>query len=298
VKHAAATLTDIRRISYALNRYVSPFISPYLPLLAVHLRSPLSDLLQHFRSERASQSIYCDIVKNHSQVNQGHLSDFPFALKASPEPKPFVVCGAGPSLNDCINVLKTFRDRICIIAVSGAIPALLCQDINPDWVIAFEARETVLDDLKDLPITTRVIVFPSTHPSVMSKSGFTFYSGTDSNDALETRGGTSVIPALDFAIRLAKQFILLCGVDLSNENGTYAIGSKRENHAGDKTSMPKFAAMRIGLESLIYRRKELISTPIYHFTTGGTMQFRGTQAVKTDQLTDILNSNKVAAEHA
>jgi hypothetical protein len=205
-------------------------ISPYALRLASRDRHPLSGYLQILRAERASRYVYESLVSAHLGASSAILSTLPKAVSVRlPDQRPVIVAGAGPSLDACAAHLREHRGQCVMVAASGAVPALLANGLEPDWVIALEAREAILDDLLDLPASSNVIVFPATHPAVYSTNPSRLFCGGGCGDeGLETRGGTSVIPALDFAMRVSGSDVVMVGVDLGNQRGTYARHAKRE----------------------------------------------------------------------
>jgi len=60
--------------------------------------------------------------------------------------KPVVVCGAGPSLDSTLRLLKKYRKSLYIIAVDTALATLLESEIVPDLVYALESQFYNLGD--------------------------------------------------------------------------------------------------------------------------------------------------------
>ncbi len=54
---------------------------------------------------------------------------------------PIVICGAGPSLEEEISVLRDERDSFFLFAVNAALPFLLSQDVVPDVYASVEADQ-------------------------------------------------------------------------------------------------------------------------------------------------------------
>lgn len=230
-------------------------ISPYLLRLTEHKNFPLSGFLRITRAELASRTVYNPLLCAHGNTAGEKLSGLPSMLSETlPQDKLTVVAGAGPSLNACFKDLSAFRSQITVLSASGAVPSLLAARIIPDWTFALEAQDAVLKDLTDLPLASRVVVFPATHPDVFASNHFTLFAGTDAHGAgLETRGGSSAIPAVDFALRASLNDVALVGMDLSYYNGAYAEASKRPHVAALPMNPlpPKFLAMRAGVERVL-----------------------------------------------
>jgi hypothetical protein len=171
------------------------------------------------------------------------------------------VAGAGPSLEECTPALRRHRSRFVLVAASGAVPPLRSARIDPDWVIALEARDAVLNDLASLQPETPIIVFESTHPQAILSAHGPVFCGR----GLESRGGTTLVPALDFALRCSANDVFLIGADLGYGSRAYAAGAKREPKRGDLPAgvPPKFLAMRAALENLL-ERKPRDARVVYH----------------------------------
>ena len=259
------TLPNIHRVSVVFPHLLTTrcqdvaatadlLVAPYFERIASYVSSPLEGFLQMLRTERVSRVVYNSIVAEHSSVNAARLDSLANVVDVRVDPKKrIVVAGAGPSLDSCLDALRNHRHRLVIIAASGAVPALQAAEIAPDWVIALEGKDVVVKDLANLTADSAFIVFPSTHPQVFDSAVGTLFRGSD----LETRGGTTAIPALDFALRCSQSDIFLVGMDLSNYRGTYAVGTLRNRDTSESPlyQPPKFIAMRAALENLLNRRK-------------------------------------------
>ena len=66
---------------------------------------------------------------------------------------PGIVCGAGPSLERAIPLLKQHRSAATVIAVDTALPVLDAHGIRPDLVVALEGQLANLYDV--LPVRRR-----------------------------------------------------------------------------------------------------------------------------------------------
>ncbi|MFP4442833.1 MAG: 6-hydroxymethylpterin diphosphokinase MptE-like protein, partial [Spirochaetia bacterium] len=60
--------------------------------------------------------------------------------------RPIVVFGAGESLEKCMEWVIKVRERVTVLAVDTALPALLAKNIFPDFVCALEAQAANLQD--------------------------------------------------------------------------------------------------------------------------------------------------------
>jgi len=268
-------------------------ISPYCLRLERSDQRTLSGWMSMMRAESVSYCMYGALLAEHSRENEGYLKSLPVATVARlTNEKVVCVCGAGPSLSHCLHVLRERRERVEIVCVSGAVPALLSEGVAPDWVIALEARECITRDLSDLPRGAKLILFPATHPEVMERSRlYECYRG-DGADGLVTRGGSSLIPSLDFALRTSRGVIALLGADLGHQAGTYASGAQRSVRIESDVSgaPPKFQAMRAGCETLLHdaltRNREIV-----HVLTKGAA-LRGTVKISPSEFERVISEEQ------
>ena len=267
-------------------------ISPYLLRLSECRMSPMHDILKILRTEIASRSVYEPLLRREPGEERAHSFPPVTGVRLDPN-RVTAVVGAGPSLDSCLDVLRRHRSRLHVVAASGAVPALMAGHVPPDWVIAMEAKETVLGDLNSLPTASRVVVFPSAHPGVVRMERFVFYSaGEESGQVLETRGGSSVIPELDFALRMSRADVVLVGLDLGYHNGAYARSSRRspESAGVGNPVPPKFLAMRAGLERVLLANGSP-NRKVYHVLDYGK-PLKGTLLLAPDHLEETILSSQ------
>jgi len=69
----------------------------------------------------------------------------------SEHPKITLICGNGPSLDSCIELIKEFRDHITLISAGSTTHTLLTQDIYPDAVVTLESDLATYGALTLLP---------------------------------------------------------------------------------------------------------------------------------------------------
>jgi hypothetical protein len=271
-------------------------IAPYLLRIACADGHPLANAMRIVRAEQTSRFVYDPIVAGHELVNRNALANLPSVFEGMPLDKPALVIGAGPSLDRCVDVIRESRQTCTIIAASGAVPALLKAGVVPDWTVALEAKDAVLADVAELPVNASVIVFPATHPNVLKNDKHKLWSASDSEgNVLSTRGGSSIIPALDFALRVSSREVILIGVDLGYQAGQYARGTIRDNKTAKAVGEvpPKFLSMRVGVERLIEDERGN-GMVVYHVMDRGVL-LKGTRHLLSDRLSEVLN-RKVVTE--
>lgn len=252
----AAAMSALSRQLSEIPAAAQVIIAPYLPQIARN-QDKLTSLLQVWRAERASKPVYNEMLASHAQQNRSSIEQLPQAVMISfAAAELIVVAGAGPSLAMGMDFITANRSRQVIIAASGAVPVFLRHGIVPDWTMALEAKDSIIADLAELPQGSGVIVFPSTHPEIVHNRKWRRFAGQSvGGDGLRARGGSSAIPALDFALRAALTDVALLGLDLGHQQGAYAYGANREL-AATAVDPPKFAAMRAGMEYVIAAHRE------------------------------------------
>ncbi|MDD5088714.1 MAG: DUF115 domain-containing protein, partial [bacterium] len=287
-----SALAQVSRCASRIPSDAQWVISPYVLRLKRTEWTPLNKIISILRAELASSDFYRPLLTESFRRNEWRVALMPAATSALLDGSKIIcVCGAGPSLTHCLPALREWRTRIEIVCASGAVPALLRGRVVPDWVIALEARASILRDLSDLPSGTKLIIFASAHPEFVEQaSRFECYRG-DGADGLATRGGSSLIPALDFALRTAPETIALLGADLGDQSGPYADGSLRRTEAQSdvRASAPKYASMRAGFERIL-QNADSRSGRIFHVMTRG-QALQGTVKITPDEFAWIAQKN-------
>lgn len=157
--------------------------------------------------------------------------------------KPVAVCGAGPSLDAALPLLASERERIFVLSVDTALPALHAHGLKPDAVVAIEGQ--FINTYDFLPCSGRdylLIADLASAPAVVSlhdPSRVTWLSSRFADLALLNRvehqlpvlpvppRGSVGVTAVELACTIGSSHILLCGLDLAFEPGgsTHATGA-------------------------------------------------------------------------
>ena len=77
------------------------------------------------------------------------IANLPELIPGRPTPQlpgPAIVCGAGPSFDASIDVIRRVRKLVSLVAVDTALPVLAGHDIVPDVVVALEGQIANLHD--------------------------------------------------------------------------------------------------------------------------------------------------------
>ena len=137
---------------------------------------------------------------------------------------PIMVVGAGPSLDDVKPLIKKYRTSLFVIAVNAAFVPLRNAGISPDAVLCVEPRDAAAPSFDGLGEDyIPLICVPGTNPEVVENwNGPRLKAYTSSTPSPHT--GTVAGCALDVALRLGGNPILLAGMDLALSDGWYAGG--------------------------------------------------------------------------
>jgi hypothetical protein len=190
------------------------------------------------------------------------------ALAASGEPpalaedRPILVAGAGPSLEAALPRIARVRERLTVLAVDTALPALSEVDLAPDWVYALEAQHFNLEDFlpcRDPGLT--LLCDLSSCPEVLRffpkrRAFATRFHPLALFDRLRDCGllppelpplGSVGVTAVQAALSLTAGPVLLAGLDFCYPDGrTHARGTpphRRELAICSRLSPPGCAAL-------------------------------------------------------
>jgi hypothetical protein len=144
---------------------------------------------------------------------------------------PAVVCGAGPSLEASLPLLRELRGHFVLIAADTALPTLMDADCPPDVVLALEAQTAnVQDFLRGTGRDTCLACDISSHPIPprLFSGRLYFFSSRFAPlslfDRMESHGllptqfpalGSVGVAAVHAALRLTSGPVLLTGLDFS-----------------------------------------------------------------------------------
>ncbi|MCB1107533.1 MAG: motility associated factor glycosyltransferase family protein [Chlamydiia bacterium] len=197
-------------------------------------------------------------------------------LKGSFQKTPAIICGAGPSLANDIETLRTLNHQALIIAGGSAITVLSHHGIEPHFGMAIDPNEEEVKRFKEASTFEVPLLYATRlHPDIFqTRNGPHGYLQTGTGGAAEkwlekklqlqlpplqegfTIEALSVTTtAIEFAATLGCDPIILLGVDLAFTGGkTYASG------VASFTSKKKEQEVRTG-ERLL-RRKDIYGNPI------------------------------------
>jgi hypothetical protein len=142
--------------------------------------------------------------------------------------RPIMVVGAGPSLDDAKSSIKQYRSSLFVLAANAVFKPLRDAGIQPDAVICIEPRPEAKASFDGLGEEGIPLLFvPGTNPDVVRNwKGPKLVVSQQQEESLP-HTGTVVGTALDVAIRLGGNPIILTGVDLALFGDWYAKGVEK-----------------------------------------------------------------------
>jgi hypothetical protein len=217
------------------------------------------------------------------------------SINASPR---VLVTGAGPSLEDQVGRIKKMRKSATLIATDTSLPALLCENITPDFIISIDCQQIsyhhffqgipdgipLILDLASPTLLTRlnknILFFSSGHP-------FSQYISNNWRKFpyIDTSGGNVSHSAVSLAYALGAKEIYLFGIDYSYPRGkTYARGTYLYPYYRAKEN--RFDPLETYFMSFIFKNKHLIKEKTgdsFRYTTHQLLSYK-------ERLENAINS--------
>lgn len=153
--------------------------------------------------------------------------------------KPIVIASGGPSLSKQLELVKKVRENIILIASGSTVNSLLGEEIEPDFVVSVDGRDSHFDaHYKNIKIKKAVLLYGmESNYQIREKfpSGSSFFTELDSHmdyflkrrfsiEAATIIGGTSCANfAFSIATFISSHPIAFIGQDLAfTNNSTHA----------------------------------------------------------------------------
>jgi len=204
------------------------------PSLALWRRRklPVADILDAVELQRMnwhySGADYAQAIKrNHAEFAvRENVESYLTSLRD----QPIVIAGAGPSLDGAKPLIRRYRSSLFVIAANAAFLPLRDAGIRPDAVICVEPRPAARSSFDGKGEEGIPLLFvPGTNPDVVANWHGPKLVATRQKDGSLPHTGTVVGAALDVAIRLGGNPIILTGVDLALTGRWYAQGVRKSS---------------------------------------------------------------------
>ncbi|MEF2243942.1 motility associated factor glycosyltransferase family protein [Paenibacillus sp. IITD108] len=198
-------------------------------------------LMNHLSSEQYAQSLGKFTLHN-TLRNFTYILKTPSlaGLKGSLNEKEAVIIGAGPSLENEIELLKSLQDQMLLIASGSSVQTLIHYGIEPHLIVSMDAGRFNYNifkkkDLNHIPL----LVIPQIHHQIMKeRTGTTLHAffshdpfiqccfDLSDNDPLFIGTHSVTGTAIQAAIYMGCNRVILVGQDLSFPNQSlYAEGA-------------------------------------------------------------------------
>jgi Uncharacterized protein conserved in bacteria len=168
-----------------------------------------------------------------------------FYKRYSFKDKPVVIAAGGPSLENVLENLKSFRDKFYVFAIGQTLDILIKNGINPDAIVIIDPQEAVYDlhikghENLDIPLC---FLSTASRWGVSKYKGpkYIFFNSKDKNnndDIIINTGKTVAVAALDIAVKSGVDKIILTGQDLAFINNKFHAGDENENILYSKSTV-------------------------------------------------------------
>ncbi len=165
-----------------------------------------------------------------------YLSDSKVSVSSHPVlSTPVLVAGAGESLEDSINFIRTNRGKFKLMAVDTAVSVLVENDITPDFIVAVDAQIYNLFDFMKVKNSRVPLFFDLTGypgiPPVLKGTIYPFISDFADTRLLNRLGEFKLLPesipplgsvglsAVYLALKITDSYVFYTGLDFSYKIG-------------------------------------------------------------------------------
>jgi len=273
------------------------------------LAGVLENLTLPFKNTQA----YAALVQDQERANLPYLTHCRYVneLFDKWQGEPVIVMGAGPSLTETLKCLVQLPDKPRILASNGALPALAKWGVQADLAICIESRSSAKRDVERANYTGPLVVFPCVnHELLRDYKGLLYLAfpeelGEEIEHGLASGVGTVMAPALDLAVKMGGNPILLAGLDLAWGDTLYVGGVERTTTSPRATvrassvsghtawTSAAFASFASGLARILDCRKHADpNLRVFDLKTAG-LQIPGTIPWRPEQLSKLIDLQEI-----
>ena len=233
--------------------------------------------------------------------NCRHVSSFINRFKE----RKTVIVSSAPSLEEHIESLRLYQDRLYIIAVDSALSVLRCFDIRPDFVVSIDPQGRIGEHfLGHEPVDSAHIFSVVSPPELVKRyNGFISLNShpvsqiiaemLQENSSIDSATGSVAGDALNFALICGFEHIAMIGFDFSFSNNIIyakntAYQNRYANYFNNRFKTPEsFNAEYIFKSSRSLRVEE-------HYTRKSFVNYRDSlnNLIKEKNSTHIYTINK------
>ncbi len=268
----------------------------------------MNDITMNYFKALMSKSMFKNLKRYEKEENIGKLFD----TKGQYTDKHCLVCGAGPSLNENIELIKKYREHFTIFGVDSSLKPLYKKGVFPDYVLTIDPCDTSLffKDYKN----ERTILIASVHthykgieawenkiyfyfPLPIKKFDYWLISLIEGYNQIpfltpfNNCGSTSVLLALDLGFK----DIAVTGIDFSyTDNRWYTQEAVTEEIFGlekiDDANKIERNFNRMGLEKI----KNCVGEDVYTDATFKTYAETLENYIRINKITNVTNVGRSA----
>ncbi|AEV70523.1 motility associated factor glycosyltransferase family protein [Acetivibrio clariflavus] len=217
-----------------------------------------------------------------------------------------IIVSSGPSLDLNIEYLKEAKNKAMIFAVGSSLRPLLLRDIIPDLFVVIDPKEGTLNQIKgfenmEIPMIYLSSAYAGTVSAYKGPKAIACYKKeqlkAEKEKYIVDPGGSVATTALDIAIKMGFDFIILVGQDLAFTNGRNHVqyGTSADVNTKELKNMRKVVGQNgeilyttLGLLSYKYwieRRIEKENRVFINATEGGAL----IEGMKHMKLKDVIS---------
>lgn len=199
----------------------------------------LYEFLDQVEAHRAFWATHGDLIRRNLEANLETVLRTPGVIRLFDfwSSRPCFIVGAGPSLDDALPHLEAAGRCGMLLAVGSALPPLARAAVRPHLSIAIDPVDPSADYIRLGARGVPLVFVPQVAPKVLDHhEGLRFVGlagneshGMYANTLVLSKGvldgqGSVAVYALDLAIRMGCDPIVLVGVDLSSPGGRSHAG--------------------------------------------------------------------------
>jgi len=176
---------------------------------------------------------------------------------------PVIIVSTGPSLDSNIEYLKEAKNKAMIFAVGSSLRPLLLRGIKPDLFIIIDPKQGTLNQIKgfenmEIPMIYLASAYADTVSAYKGPKIIACNKKEQMKDGREEYivdpGGSVSTAALDIAIKMGFDVIILVGQDLAFTDG--------KNHAKDGTPLDINTKELKNMRRVIGQKGEILYTTL------------------------------------
>jgi len=279
------------------------------PAIEIMENSRLKDEIIKNKILYNTQKRFEKIMNDNIIANRKFIRKYLSEYLANMTNKNIIIVGAGPSLNSDLKIIKKVRKKVFLFVVGTALKSLIDKDVIPDAIIITDPNIRVIEQITNVDLKIPLLMMESASkyiPEFWKGDIFLcaqtlFNEKIRDNDVVKS-GGSVITTALDIAINVDANLIILAGVDFSYPNEySHVDGAHRnrkivgihnlkrvKNYSGSFNYAPRNLMI---YNNWIAKRSTETEKKIYNITLNGAI-IDNTVRITYDELAELLKKRK------